>query len=684
MKKFFSFLMAMGVAATLSAQSTSHAPKAALTDTIKVACASWETTQESGTQYTHVLKDNATEPAYEFQFNCMAYGVESMVGTFIVVDPDDFDAPDDYIDESDSHVTVYSDGMGDESAVVYGTKLVVKQTAAGYELTATVVDESGAVYAVTAHRDAKPEAKKTVELNYTVDADFWATKSLFGFTAKDKFADVSADSIDTHIVIKGDPKTVVGEYAVADFADGNYIAYEGTETKRVTFWDEISATITADDDYYTCHVELFGSDTILYKITLKAEKPEVIVPKSTVKIKATNLSTTYDESAGLVDFSATNEDGDEVSLLLKTSSLYGSYTLENVKMGSITHNGSRHSVSLALEVDLTVAEDDNYMPYISGSVLGNDTVLYVLELNHALPEPKDQIDIEFTTAGESCFYSRQGYYFMFNANKEYLMAMEVYTSMPEDDEYTYFDFNRSYTHLGVINGTDTTDVTMLNCVAAIEEKSEKEYALEAYFLGSDSILYHITSTFNYTESQAIEYDAVTGSVDRTYTAADRVAVRVEDEENQKVYFGATSQAQSDMVALFFYVEDTTQVLIPAGTYDIDDCGAAGTVYACQGIDPDDGKLYPSYYGTLNEKNHLSSVYMIVSGTVKVEYVEGKLTLTLDGKNSNELPVKIVYDGTKTALDTTTTRPSAIKFVQDGTVYIRLNGHTYTMSGAAVE
>ncbi len=682
MKKIFSFLMAVCATLTLSAQSAKHAPRAVLTDTVKVSCASWVCTPTSSTNYYHVLLDNATEPTYEFNIDCMAYGTESMVGTFIISDPDDLDQPDDYIDETNSKVVTYTDGMSDETYFEFGTQVVITQTTTGYDLNAIIVSD-GVVYSVTAHQAAKPLPKDTLVLNYTREAEFFATKSLFGFTAKDLFPEVSADSIDTHIVIKGDPKTVVGEYKGADFSDGNYLSYESATPRRVTVWDDIKATVTADDDYYLCSAEWFGSDTILYQISLKAPKPVVIVPKDTVKITATNLRTSFDESAGIADFEATNAAGDAIAITLDTYDLYGTFTSSNLKMGSIKHNGSLHSLTMAFDLNLTIEQDDTNFPHITGSVLGNDTVLYVLDLSHAVPTPKKEVTIDFTAPGESCFFTRQGYYFMYNANDQYLMAMEVYTSLPEDT-YTYYAFNRSYTHLGVISATDTTDVLMLNCTATITEGENKQYSLEADFLGSDSVLYHITSSFNYTESEAIEYDAVMGSVDRTYTASDAVTLRVEDKENQKIFFRAVSKSQSDEVGLFFYVEDTTTVLIPAGTYDIDDSGAAGTVYACQGIDPDDGMLYPSYYGTLNAAGHLSSVFMLHTGTVEVVYVDGKLTFTLDGKNSNNLPVKIVYDGTQTALAPATVRPAATKVLRNGQLYIRQGDKTYTIMGAQVE
>ncbi len=682
MKKLFSFLMAVCATLTLSAQSVKHAPKAVLTDTIKVSCAGWVYTSNGSTNYHHVLQDNPTEPTYEFEIDCMAYGTKAMTGTFIVKDPDSWDDPEDYIDESDSKVITYTDGMGDETYLEYGTKVVITQTATGYDFNAVIVSE-GNIYAVTAHQAAKPSPKQTVALNYTTEAEFWSTKSLFGFTAKDKFASVSGDSIETHIVIKGDPKTVVGNYEGADFSDGNYLSYESATPRRVTVWDDIKATITAEGDYYLCSAEIFGSDTILYQISLKAAKPKVIVPKDTVKITATNLRTSFDESAGIADFSATNAAGDEISIMLLTYDLYGTYTSSDLKMGSIKHNGSLHSLTMALDINLTVEQETTHFPHITGSVLGNDTVLYVLDLSHAVPTPKKEVTIAFATTGESCFFTRQGYYFMYNADDKYLMAMEVYTSLPEDT-YTYYNFNRSYTHLGVISATDTTDVLMLNCTATITESGTNLYSLEADFLGSDSVLYHITSSFHYSESEALEYDAVTGSVDRSYNASDNVVVRVEDSENKKVFFHAASKSQSDEVALYFYVEDTTTVLIPAGTYDIDDSGAAGTVYACQGVESDDNMLYPSYYGTLNAAGHLSSVFMLQTGTVEVEYVENRLTFTLEGKNSNNLPVKIVYDGTQTAIDQTTVRPAAVKVLRNGQLYIRQGDNTYTVLGAQVE
>lgn len=183
MKKIFSFLMALCATLTLSVQAATHAPKAALTDTIKVSCASWQYTSTSSTNYHHVLLDNAAAPTYEFEIDCIAVGTEAMMGTFIVPDPDDMMSPDDYIDESDSKVVVYNDGMGDETYLEYGTKVVITQNDKGYDLNAIIVSE-GTVYAVTAHMEPKPTAKDTVALNYTTEAEFWSTKSLFGFTVR--------------------------------------------------------------------------------------------------------------------------------------------------------------------------------------------------------------------------------------------------------------------------------------------------------------------------------------------------------------------------------------------------------------------------------------------------------------------------------------------------------------------
>ena len=187
------------------------------------------------------------------------------------------------------------------------------------------------------------------------------------------------------------------------------------------------------------------------------------------------------------------------------------------------------------------------------------------------------------------------------------------------------------------------------------------------------------------EKAHIKYDAAEGSVSVTYTAADEV--QVERERTQPVSLFIANRADgSDKVLLRFYhtpIDD--DITIPVGVYPINATEEEGTVLASVGVDAN-SELTPSYYTTLKE-GIAETMYFMVTGTVTVEKSEnGMMKLTVDARNSYDLPIRIVYDGTETALENSTmdTTADTYKFIRDGQLYIYHNGTVYTVTGASLQ
>lgn len=143
----------------------------------------------------------------------------------------------------------------------------------------------------------------------------------------------------------------------------------------------------------------------------------------------------------------------------------------------------------------------------------------------------------------------------------------------------------------------------------------------------------------------LKYDATAtdGALDYTY-GEDAVV-----ETTDKGFYGMldVADATSMLALLFVYPEGVAdaETTIPAGTYTISDSQAAGTVLASSGVSST-GSVGYSFFAKTNAQGQLvPPLYFPVEGTVEVTKVDGKIKVEVNGLNSNDVPVHVVYDAT---------------------------------------
>lgn len=147
-------------------------------------------------------------------------------------------------------------------------------------------------------------------------------------------------------------------------------------------------------------------------------------------------------------------------------------------------------------------------------------------------------------------------------------------------------------------------------------------------------------------TQGLQYDATEadGAIDVTYTSADQVQLTTDYvAEYGELYLRVVSADNSHMLSLAMFVDATDPtIVIPAGTYPVASTGANGTVYASPGVQ--NGSVYPSFWGRLSSNGGITTpLYFIEGGNVVVENVDGKLKVTVDAVNSNNVAIKVVVD-----------------------------------------
>ena len=601
------------------------------------------------------------------------YYSDDFAGTFTEADLDMYYSYIQYLDEEG-----YTNYIDIEEAT-----FVVTDDENGKSADVTILGSDGKVYVTYAYEAPLPEPVGEMTLAYTSAEllDFTASSGMWQFWAEE-------NGWYTSIVMAA--SEVEGEYTRMDMADPyyNYIAhFTETDTVIIDMLD-INAVVTKEGKTYTLVADALGSDAIMYHITMSYTKPD---PTDTVSVVATNLYIDEFEFWGYV-FVTAEASNDEYGVLLSANQYLtaGEYTSADFSLSScqITDKEAKEEFTLT-EVSVTVAGEGNARTIV-GEVVGDNNVLYQLDLSYVVPEVADTVKIVFETPGVAEWYDADSDYFMYNENGEYLVYLDMITDRNNfAGEFTAEDFLMNYTAVGEIVGTDTTLVMAADAKAVVVALGEDLVHIDAELTGKNGTLY-LVSTDMQLPGKGLKYDTEIGGLDRTYTVEmDELVVTTDYvEEYGELYVELMAGDNSDYTQLLFYVEAADDVIgVPAGTYTIDDSADYGTVAASTGYNSNYGPI-PSYYSTLVTKEdglYYGSFYFMVTGAVIVENVDGKLKMEIIAFNSYDLPIHIVYDATQTAVENINVNVEGVqKQIVDGQLYIIRDGKAFNVMGAQVK
>lgn len=539
------------------------------------------------------------------------------------------------------------------------------------DLTGTITDSKGTTYNITAHKNPLPTPKDTIRLSFN-DADLVLNNGKFYLSQTELFPSVSADSIHAAVGFYYSGKSINGTYEYKDRASyANYVLYCGKDTVKVEPWEILNATVTTNSGLYVCRVNMFGTDSMFYQLTLYTDAPDPITPKKTVDFWAYNLNVEdYISLFGGAIFEASNDD--YYALIgFWTNSLYGSYTEDDLLATStiITKTDTLSILTANLEFTNWGGVDMLY-----GTVIASDTIQYNILFDWEAPDAKDTTTITFDQVGIGEYVQRSQYIALYNENSDYTFLLNIATDSV-GGKFTK-DSLYSGSYIGIIGSKDTTYLSVYTADIKVTDTGKQTCTVEANILASDTIFYKIRSSFAWTINEGMDYDSESGAVDRTFTGSDNVTIDTYPEDNAIVF---KVKSASDAMYLEFYTT-AGATTIPAGTYAINKSEQAFTVYACDGVEK--GYIYPSFYTALTEKGEVTTpIYFIESGTVEVEYIGENTKITVNAYNSFNVPIHIVYDSSLTALDEATdSAVRATKVLRDGRLYIRTADHLYDASG----
>ena len=444
---------------------------------------------------------------------------------------------------------------------------------------------------------------------------------------------------------------------------------------------------------YTVYGEARCTDNVVYNFDLAW-----VVPTTT-----DTIALHFDHTARASYYPQMNNDlllinsNDRYTLNLNVvgAELGGEFTMEHIG----EYYTSLSDDELKMDIELAQVEGTIYQSgdttWVKAQMVGFDAKLYDVQLWYAVPTPTDTIELTFNNVPFTN-HLEEGYYQLI-AYTEDQTRMVSFTPASHAIEGTFvndgmfgrfgegrYDFFNDYTYIQEWNPKtreyDTYTIEKGELVVTLSP--DGAITARAEVVGEDAKLYRITMYSKY-ERPHLDFDSEDGAVERVYGTQDDIVIEDHTQRDGYIVFQATAHDQSDMMVLYFFVNQVDgDLTIPQGVYPINHSLMLGTVLSSTGAN-EDNTVSPSLYASLTD-GYLDQLYFLVDGTVTVEKVDGQLRLEVKAMNSYDVPVHIVYDAQFTDVeDVEHTQTSTNKVLRDGHLIINHGGKEYTILGVEI-
>lgn len=456
-----------------------------------------------------------------------------------------------------------------------------------------------------------------------------------------------------------------------------------------------AASVSIDlqvDENRNCAITgaMLGEDNVLYNLDLSWQTPTT---QDTVAIAFDKSSwVAYYPDLGH-DFMLSNEDeAYDIALDIVQVPMGGNFTERNLNISycRIANKQTQDTIKIAAAEGRVWQSNDT--TYLSAMVTGFDSVMYDIHLWYAVPAIIQTVELYIPDATFYNELASDGYYALVGAtaDKQYEFAISLLGNTEEDVPGTYVNdglfggfSGEGYDFLHFIGGQYTTYIAQWNAgkkdydiisiekgEATVQMDADQNVRLQGRFVGENGVEYKVTLSTKVDKPRIVD-DSMEGAVERVYGAGTQLTVEQQTEDKVLLEI----MTDKDLLAMWLYVEYVDdKLVVPEGEYTIDDSGDYWSVIAA------DGSLGKTFYAT-HDGEYFTSFYFLVSGTVQIKHVDGQLHFEVNGYNSYDVPVRIVYAPTSTRVeDVNASSKGYSKFIRDGRLIIQSAGKMYNILG----
>ena len=296
---------------------------------------------------------------------------------------------------------------------------------------ATLIGEDGVTYIVTCvHNSITPTQQITAEITNTTLSRSEDTFTLEGINSVME-ATVTINS-----------NTLVGKYAMKHIdLQQTYFIYNEETLDILSIQAEVATEFNNNNLACVANVALLTRDTILYVIRMTHTFP---APTDSVELKATNLilNDALSEELGVVSFDAKNEQYILSGAWMATEAEEGTYAKEDVtiELQDVKNNQTIHSLDATLHVKM----DNSAHWTITGTMRGDDNVVYNLDLSYVVPMPQDTMVVRFNHSAVATFTPDMNNDLLFENKDEHYYASINIRGVEMGSTFSLQDVDRDY------------------------------------------------------------------------------------------------------------------------------------------------------------------------------------------------------------------------------------------------
>lgn len=223
---------------------------------------------------------------------------------------------------------------------------------------------------------------------------------------------------------------------------------------------------------------------LMVAVTTSADTQTTPVDTVDVVCYDLQLNTDFIGLFGMAYIFANNNDYKLTGAIIADSIPPGTYT---DCMMDLTHIATGKQIpAVSVRIDLQVDENRNCA--ITGAMLGEDNILYNLDLSWQTPTTQDTVTIAFDKSSWVAYYPDLGHDFMLsNADEVYDIALDI-VQVPMGGNFTERNLNVSYCRIANKQTQDTIKIAAAE--GRVWQSNDTTY-LSAMVTGFDSVMYDI-------------------------------------------------------------------------------------------------------------------------------------------------------------------------------------------------
>ena len=363
-------------------------------------------------------------PEYGYRLELAYYAPASNgYGTFSTANGD--------INMADTHLQTPSGYVMFDSVTLTVEQKKVSDNLTQTIANATMLGEDGVTYIVSCiHNSITPKTQISAVITNTT-----LSRNEDSFTL-----DGMNDEVEATITIKSEK--LVGKYAMKQIdLQQTYFFHNEEKLDILSIQAEVATELKNNNLACITNVALLTRDTILYVIRMTHTFP---APIDSVELKATNLilNDALSEELGVVSFDAKNEQYILSGAWMATEAEEGTYSKEDVtiELQDVQNNTTIHS----LDATLHVKKDNSAHWTITGTMRGDDNVVYNLDLSYVVPTPQDTVIVRFNHSAIATFTPDMNNDLFFENKDEHYYASINIRGVEMESAFSLQDVDRDY------------------------------------------------------------------------------------------------------------------------------------------------------------------------------------------------------------------------------------------------